>query len=196
MLDYKRKFIDASQKYHELSFAPLDQDEKSHALSCSIKCAIRARAGPQRSRILQSLMKDDRVGLVCPPELQSLLESVCCERMLDRQRVESFRESLQPHQNATLEDGHTTVLDRAVLEHNVMAISRLYMNISAEELGSLIGVSAEQAIKIAGQMISENRLQASVDECAGWLSLTQPEPISVWNQQIRGFFHRLLAVGK
>lgn len=32
------------------------------------------------------------------------------------------------------------VLDRAVIEHNMLATSRLYNNISFEELGALLGI--------------------------------------------------------
>ena len=46
------------------------------------------------------------------------------ERLLRRGEVEAFASSLAAHQTATLEDG-STVLDRAVTEHNMLATSKL-----------------------------------------------------------------------
>lgn len=39
----------------------------------------------------------------------------------------------------------STCLDRAIVEHNVQAASRLYNNISFAELGTLLGVAPEKA---------------------------------------------------
>ena len=51
------------------------------------------------------------------------------ERILRKAEVDAFAEGLMPHQMATLADG-TTVLDRAVTEHNLLSASKLYNNIS------------------------------------------------------------------
>jgi COP9 signalosome complex subunit 4 len=53
----------------------------------------------------------------------------------------------------------STVLERAVVEHNLAAASRLYLNIYFAELGALLGVPAERAEAVASRMIAENRLQ-------------------------------------
>lgn len=55
----------------------------------------------------------------------------------------------------------STVLDKAVMEHNLLAASRLYDNIYFEELGQLLGVPAEKAERIACRMIAEQRLAVS-----------------------------------
>ena len=47
--------------------------------------------------------------------------------------MEAFASGLATHQKATLEDG-STVLDRAVIEHNMLATSRLYANISFDQV--------------------------------------------------------------
>ena len=43
-------------------------------------------------------------------------------------QVEAFSQTLKPHQKAVTADG-STVLERAVVEHNLAAASRLYNNI-------------------------------------------------------------------
>src|SRR5260370_17406824 len=78
--------------------------------------------------------------------------------------IKKFEKTLKPHQlaqialstndrlSSTLEDGDlvegastrtgpTTVLDRAVMEHNVLASSRIYNNISFSGLGALLDLT-------------------------------------------------------
>ena len=83
--------------------------------------------------------------------------------MLRRDEVEAFAAGLATHQKATLDDG-STVLDRAVIEHNMLATSKLYANISFEQLGSLLGIDAAKAEKIAASMLAEKRLRGTIDQ--------------------------------
>ena len=71
--------------------------------------------------------------------------------------METFSQGLKEHQKAVTGDG-TTVLQKAVIEHNLQAASRLYNNIYFSELGQLLGVSEEKAERIASRMIAEKRL--------------------------------------
>ncbi len=73
-------------------------------------------------------------------------------------QVDAFAEGLAVHQRAMTADG-STVLERAMIEHNLAAASKLYMNIYSEELGQLLGTSAEKAERVAARMIAEERLQ-------------------------------------
>lgn len=66
------------------------------------------------------------------------------ERILRKPEVEKFAKELKEHQMAITSDG-TTVLDRAVIEHNLLSASKLYHNISFAELGSLLDISPEKA---------------------------------------------------
>lgn len=50
---------------------------------------------------------------------------------------------LQDHQKAVNAEG-MTILDRAVIEHNLLAASRLYVNISLSNLGSLLETTPEK----------------------------------------------------
>lgn len=50
------------------------------------------------------------------------------------------------------------MLEKAVVEHNLLAASRLYNNIYFEELGRLLGVQPGKAERIASRMIAEKRL--------------------------------------
>ena len=79
------------------------------------------------------------------------------DRLLTTAEVAAFADTLAPHQKALLEDG-STVLDRAVLEHNLLAASRLYNNVSFEQLGALLGIDARKAERMASRMLVEKRL--------------------------------------
>jgi len=109
------------------------------------------------------------------------------ERVLRKAEVDKFAKVLRPHQMAILNDG-STVLDRAVMEHNLLSASKLYNNITFAELGSLLEISPErvsclsttklihcmthrfglltkiQAEKVAARMMSEERMKGSIDQ--------------------------------
>ena len=73
-------------------------------------------------------------------------------------QVEQFSRQLRPHQMAMLPDG-TTVLARAVIEHNLAAASRLYTCIYFDQLGTLLGVPDSAAEATAARMVQEDRLK-------------------------------------
>ena len=87
--------------------------------------------------------------------------------------MEAFAETLKPHQRAVTADG-TTVLDKAVIDHNLAAASKLYNNIYFTELGQLLGCSEEQAEATASQMVMEERLQVGLGVLLNGTSLLTP----------------------
>jgi COP9 signalosome complex subunit 4 len=60
--------------------------------------------------------------------------------------------------------GSATILDRAVIEHNLLSASKLYNNITFEELGALLEIAPQIAEKIASQMITEGRMNGYIDQ--------------------------------
>ena len=97
-------------------------------------CTILAAAGPQRSRVLATLFKDERCAAL---PTYTMLSKVYLGRILTRDAVQAFAAELKPHQLAVGGDG-LTVLDRSVIEHNLAAASKLYNNIQLGELGTLL----------------------------------------------------------
>lgn len=75
-------------------------------------------------------------------------------------QVAAFSGMLREHQKARTADG-TTVLEKSVIEHNLAAASKLYMNIATGELATLLGTSAPRAEEIASRMIGEGRLKVA-----------------------------------
>lgn len=164
ILDSQRSFLEASARYYEVSTeVTLDEEERLKALSQSITCAVLAPAGPQRASALAKLYKDDRAKHV---EEYGIMEKIFLNRLLSPDEVEAFAQKLAPHQKALTADG-STVLHKAVLEHNLLSASRVYRNIYTTQLGKLLGVDADKAERYAAQMIEQGRLSGTIDQIQG-----------------------------
>ncbi|KAK9815676.1 hypothetical protein WJX72_007876 [[Myrmecia] bisecta] len=199
ILDSKRRFLQAATSYYELSQVgnreiqgrKISEEELQQALTSAVTCCILASAGPQRSRILANLYKDERcAGLPVFP----FLEKVYLERILRREEVEAFAQSLAAHQRAMTPDG-STVLERAVIEHNLAAASKLYDNIYFSELGQLLGVDASKAETTAARMVSEDRLKGSIDQVDGLLCFDgSSDQLLLWDEQIQDVCNQLNSI--
>ena len=60
--------------------------------------------------------------------------------------------------------GPSTVLDRAVLEHNLLASSKIYNNITFRGLGALLDLTPGAAETMARRMIEQQRLKGWIDQ--------------------------------
>ena len=168
ILDAKRMFLEAARRFYTISTevgSLIENDDLLQLINKAIVCAILAKAGPQRSRMLGALFKDARTH---QSKHFRVLESMYKQRILRRQDIATFDKSLMPHQQALLADG-STVLEKAVTEHNMLACAKLYNNITFKELGGLLGIDEEKAEIIAANMISENRLSGMIDQIDGLL---------------------------
>ncbi|KAL9127804.1 MAG: hypothetical protein Q9217_003388 [Psora testacea] len=164
ILDSQKKFLEASSAYHSISFIPsIDEEERLKTLSMAITCAVLAPAGPQRSRCLAKLYKDERATQV---QEFGILEKMFLDRLLSTEEVDKFAAGLSPHQLAKTADG-STVLAKAVVEHNLLSASRLYSNIGVNELGVLLGLDAEKAEEYASAMLQQGRLSGRIDQIDG-----------------------------
>ncbi|KAJ1342214.1 hypothetical protein BSLG_003137 [Batrachochytrium salamandrivorans] len=189
-LDFRRSFLQAASKYLELSYvADIHDSERTNALVQAVTCTVLAGAGPQRTRMLASLYKDERVRE--RPEFRqsgvfAILEKMYLGRVLRSSEVSEFAATLRPHQLAKLEDDTTTVLDRAVIEHNLLSASRLYNNITFSELGGLLAISAEQAELVATKMMGEKRLTGAIDRIDQLIYFTESHVLPTWGTQVSG----------
>ncbi|KAI0028470.1 hypothetical protein K488DRAFT_80667 [Vararia minispora EC-137] len=184
--DYNRKFTEAALRYHELSFVgEIDEEERQHMLSAAVTCAVLAPAGPNRSRVLASLYRDERASDL---PTYNILSKMFLDHILRPAEVKEFEKTLKPHQLAKItlsandrlasaidaddeadattstRKGPETVLDRAVMEHNVLASSRIYNNISFRGLGALLDLTPGAAETMARKMIEQGRLKGYIDQ--------------------------------
>ncbi|XP_022911648.1 COP9 signalosome complex subunit 4 [Onthophagus taurus] len=191
VLDYRRKFIEAAQRYNELSYRTIiHEDERMTALRNALVCTVLASAGQQRSRMLATLFKDERCQQL--PAV-SILEKMYLDRIIRRSELQEFEALLQPHQKATTVDG-STILDRAVIEHNLLSASKLYNNISFEELGALLEIVPSKAEKIASQMITERRMNGYIDQIDSIVYFETRETLPQWDKQIQSLCYQVNSV--
>ncbi|KAF2984351.1 hypothetical protein EK904_000739 [Melospiza melodia maxima] len=160
VLDYRRKFIEAAQRYNELSYKSIvHETERLEALKHALHCTILASAGQQRSRMLATLFKDERCQQLAA---YGILEKMYLDRII-----------------------RSSILDRAVIEHNLLSASKLYNNITFEELGALLEIPAAKAEKIASQMITEGRMNGFIDQIDGIVHFETREALPTWDKQIQ-----------
>jgi COP9 signalosome complex subunit 4 len=163
-----------------------------------VTCAVLAPAGPNRSRVLASLYRDERSAQL---PTYNILSKIFLDQILRAAEVSQFEATLKPHQLAKIaissndrlassaaaaQDGDdnnsneiddsdaamprstrtapSTVLDRAVLEHNLLASSKIYKNITFRGLGALLDLTPGAAETMARKMIEQGRLRASIDQ--------------------------------
>lgn len=126
-----------------------------------------------RARVLGLVYKDERLPqLDAIPEFQShssVLAKMYLDRIVRKRELEQFESSLADHQRAVMADG-LTIVERGVLEHNMVAVSRLYTSVHFAQLAELLGVvDAVKAERTAVKMISDGSLSGSIDEVEGVL---------------------------
>ena len=149
-------------------------------------CAVLAPAGPNRSRVLASLYRDERT-IDLPT--YNILSKMFLDHILRPSEIKEFEKSLKPHQlakiaissndklasigsdegadmdpNASTRTGPSTVLDRAVMEHNLLASSNIYNNITFRGLGALLDLTPGAAETMARKMVEQGRLRGSIDQ--------------------------------
>uniref|UniRef100_A0A9J7ZJN7 COP9 signalosome complex subunit 4 n=1 Tax=Cyprinus carpio carpio TaxID=630221 RepID=A0A9J7ZJN7_CYPCA len=182
VLDYRRKFIEAAQRYNELSYKSIvHETERLEALKHALHSTILASAGQQRSRMLATLFKDERCQQLAA---YGILEKMYLDRIIRGNQLQEFAAMLMPHQKATTADG-SSILDRAVIEHNLLSASKLYNNITFEELGALLEIPPAKAEKIASQMITEGRMNGFIDQIDSIVHFETREPLPTWDKQIQ-----------
>lgn len=181
VLDANRKFLQAAQRYHDLSTTDtttIDAEELLQFLGRAATCAILAPSGPQRHRVLGHIYKDPRLQqLNSIREFSThaqILEKNYGHQLLRKDELTQFESSLAEHQKATMGDG-LTILERGVVEHNMMAVSKLYKSIYMTELATILGVTARKAEKTAASMILEGSLPGTIDQMEGLLEFYKEE---------------------
>jgi COP9 signalosome complex subunit 4 len=185
--DNERRFLEASMRYRELSqnvSAGVSRQDLMEALEYSVTTAILADAGPSKSRLLALLISDERTK-----ELPNydLLEKMFKEQILRLSDVERFSKLLKEHHKAVMKN-ELTVLQNAVISHNMFAASKMYNNIRFDELGRMLGISAKQAEDHASKMIEQRRMNGTIDQVEGIIEFTEEESAGVlttWDGQIQ-----------
>ncbi|KAI7688444.1 COP9 signalosome complex subunit 4 [Sarcoptes scabiei] len=181
-----RKFLDAAQRYIEISQS-LDSDiERNEVLNNAIVCTMLAGAGAQRSRMLATLYKDERCQYL--PSYK-ILEKMYLEKIIKNFDMDLFASFIKPHQKTIFSDD-ISVLERAIIEHNLLSVSKLYKSISIEQLGSLLQTDGLKAEKIAAKMIQEDRMSGEIDQISNMIIFERSNSLKTFDERIKNVcFH-------
>ncbi|XP_014783832.1 COP9 signalosome complex subunit 4 [Octopus bimaculoides] len=169
VLDYRRKFIEAAQRYNELS-SIITESERMNALKKALICTILASAGQQRSRMLATLFKDERCQRL---PAYNILEKMYLDRIIRSNDLQEFSEMLQQHQKAITADGEFLIT------------SGIGGGGGSSDLCIYCVSLSFQAEKIASQMITEGRMSGSVDQIASIVHFETHEALPNWDKQIQ-----------
>jgi len=97
---------------------------------------------------------------------------MCGGEIIYKSEADDFESTLPPHCQCR-DSQNRTIFARALAEHNVLAVSRVYRNISFSGLGALLGLSAGDSEAVVSKMVSDGRLAgASIDQVDGVLDFT------------------------
>lgn len=101
-------------------------------------CAILSPAGDSKYKLLTALHKDERSRQIDPHF--ELIEKFYFNRIINKKEIKDYEEvHLVDHQKARGQDGYT-VLERAILEHNILVSSKIYLNISFNSIGAFLDI--------------------------------------------------------
>ncbi|GMT23545.1 hypothetical protein PFISCL1PPCAC_14842, partial [Pristionchus fissidentatus] len=181
ILDSRRRFLEAASRFYELANSPLlSVSDRKDALASAITAVLLAPPGATRTRLLIQLYKDERSSDI---KAFRLLEKTYLCRIIKSQEIADFENSLLPHQK--LNESGENIVRNVLLEHNVIAASRIYGSISMKSLAELLGIATEEdAEMVAAQMIADKRLEAEMDQIESKIIFKRTNPIAQWDEHI------------
>eukprot|EP00771_Trimastix_marina_P000246 gnl/Trimastix_PCT/1256.p1 GENE.gnl/Trimastix_PCT/1256~~gnl/Trimastix_PCT/1256.p1 ORF type:complete len:382 (-),score=125.41 gnl/Trimastix_PCT/1256:96-1241(-) len=183
MLDRNGNFLDAAHKYRELSQVAAEQDRFIYHQKAVI-CIMLSPAGPRRSNLLNSLYKDERSASL---SYFQLLQKLYLSHLVKGDDVAQLASTLEAYQQERL--------GAAVMEHNILAASRIYSNITFAQLGSLLGVDVSKAEETAATMIIQNRMEGTINQVQGVIGFeSDVGALSQWDDQIADICHSVNAI--
>ncbi|GJD07627.1 COP9 signalosome complex subunit 4 [Galdieria sulphuraria] len=192
ILEAKGKFSEAAWHYYELSQRSLNPEVmETNAqygyldfLNHAVICAIVSPAGPQRSRILAALFRDDRTHSLISFEM---LQAVYMDRLLRRPHRETFARLLNEYQFYPFQVDGKDIFEQSFMEHNLLAVSKIYSNIKLDQLGNLLQISSDEAESLAAKMIYEGRLMGTIDQVNRLVEFEHSVEIVQWDARLESF---------
>lgn len=141
--------------------------------------------------LLCKIYKDERLSqLDSLPQFEThstILSKMYKHQVLGKEELKKFESSLQPHQQAIMGDG-LSIMERGVVEHNMISVSKIYQSIYVSELALVLGVTSDKAEKIAAAMIMEGSLSGSIDQVEGLVEFEAEETANAaWDRSISSF---------
>ncbi|GAV03661.1 hypothetical protein RvY_14055 [Ramazzottius varieornatus] len=180
--DYRRKYIEAAQRYHRLSSEKLvAESERTQALKSAVNCVLLAPSTPQRSRFLAVLLKDERTFTLAQ---YGFLRKVLDGKTIKRAEIDLFAQNLQPHQREALTADGTSLLERNVLEHNILSTKKYFRVASFQALSRLLDIPVDKVEKIIVHMVAEDRLKVRINHITNSVTFDQEHALNIWDKKL------------
>ena len=157
--------------------------ELQNASDNAIKTCILGKACDARDELLGKLFMDQRIQTANCVYLK-MLKDMHQHRIISAQNQEDFGKIL-PLKDQLKLIGEYTILQKAIFEHNMRVIARLYKNINIKDLAVLLGVSMENAEKLAHDMIQEKRLKGTIDQMENQITFDEYDGLRSWEDEIK-----------
>uniref|UniRef100_A0A1A9ZMW7 COP9 signalosome complex subunit 4 n=1 Tax=Glossina pallidipes TaxID=7398 RepID=A0A1A9ZMW7_GLOPL len=187
ILDHGRKFIEAARQYVELSAI---SNKCMSFLRKAFICIALSTTGEQRSHILFLLLKDERTKILPG---SALIGKLYHNVIIKRSDLKDFEAILQPHHKITLPNG-LTLLERAINEHNLLSVSKVYNDISFEQLAALFETTPTYVQIIAAELICNGRIPAVIDQIRDSLVFENHREVPLIDMEIKSLCNQLNSI--
>jgi len=188
--DANQKYDLAAAGYLRLSEKIINPKESLEKLEQGMKCTILSPVGPQRSRLLAKFYKDERSSQLPGAKL---VEKMFMERLIVKSDYEKFETTLAEHQMRGTKEGWT-LLQKAIIEHNLLATSKIYVNIALADLAVILNVDIAGTENIAANMIANGRLTGKIDQSKGLLHFATAHVLESWDTNIETLCNSVNAI--
>jgi len=169
-----RGHLDVAQDRQALASGQITEAAQLDSIKCAARCTLISPAGERRDGILETLCKDERLT----GTLATLVKKAFKCHLLREEDVASLKQEVAPH--------HAAAVSKAVAEHNVLAASTLYKNISTKELAQLLLVDSKIAEKTAATMIADGRVTGTISQVTGTVAFAAIKDETGVDQSVEG----------
>lgn len=182
ILEGKRRFLDAATKYY--AAAKTSQLFASKVLPKAFVCAVLAPQSERQKSILKQLAADE-----CRKYLGSsaaIVQRTHKHQLLRKAEADTIKSLGTPSQNASINNSGRSLLDVAIIRHNIHAVAAVYYNITIDELAAALGISEDDTEGEVHSMILSGLLAASIDQGNGLIAFQADAaaPLREWDETI------------
>lgn len=183
--DLKGQYLKAANLYFEL--AGVDQ-YKHDAFTKSGLCALLAPPTEQQARFLTKWYQDFRCAEFANDikfcALSQTVQFVRLVKLVPANILADLRQLLLPHHLVAICSGSSiemSVFKQALIQHNIVAVSKLYSSVAFTRLASLLNASVDEVKYVSRQLVEAKLLNAQIDQISDLLLLGAPTEESLYN---------------
>ena len=181
---------DSSEKYsisanyyflilsRHLSTISKDKEKYNQILFKFIFDAIMSNNVTQQERLMNFLYQNDKLGV---PDFKSIFEKFFNYQII---YLDDLKELL-----SNLPESHKNInITKALFEHNIYSLSRVFSNISLNTLEKFLKMKRDDIIRLCIEMINEGTIKAKIDDNSNFLIFEQDQGVSTdFDEQIKNF---------